>query len=70
MLTEPEIRERLELMEADPQMITKPAYRANALLWPDNIIPFVDSHLEYLKSHKTTVPAHYLSNLRLMLRKK
>ena len=70
MLTEDEIVARLVSMEADPNMITKPAYRANATLWPDNIIPFVDSHLEYLKSHKTVEPAHYLSNLRLMLRKK
>lgn len=68
MLTEEEIVNKLQIMEQDPNLVTKSAYRANTVLWPDNVIPFVDSHLEYLKSHKTVVPSYYLSNLRLMLR--
>lgn len=70
MLTEEEIIDKLKAMESDPNLVTKSAYRANVDLWPDHIIPFVESHMEYLKSHKTVVPSHYLSNLRLMLRKR
>lgn len=70
MLDEQEILDILEQMEADPNMITVPGYRANTNIWPDNVIPFVESHMEYLRTHKATQPQGYLSNLRLMLRKK
>ncbi len=65
-----EIRDILQAMEADPNLVTKSAYRANIDLWPDNKISFVDSHIAYLKLHPGLDPSHYLSNLRLMLRKK
>lgn len=64
-----EISDALRVMESDPSYVTEPAYRANTLLWPDNLISFVDCHLAYLKAHPATNPNHYLSNLRLMLRK-
>ncbi|MEI6751015.1 MAG: hypothetical protein WCK69_00480 [Candidatus Saccharibacteria bacterium] len=64
-----EISDALQAMESDPFLVTESAYRANTLLWPDNLISFVDCHLAYLKSHPSTNPSHYLSNLRLMLRK-
>jgi len=70
MLTEEEVRAKLENMVDDPNLITLSAYRANTVLWPENTIPFVESHLEYLKNHKTVQPDHYLSNLRLMIRKR
>lgn len=60
----------LETMQGDPSLVTKSAYRANAELWPGNRISFIDAHLAYLKTHPAVNPSHYLSNLRLMLRKK
>jgi hypothetical protein len=69
-MTDEEIVEILEAMEANPNLITRPAYRANAELWPGNTIPFVDSHLHYIKTHPALNPEHYLSNLRLMIRRK
>lgn len=65
-----EIKDELVLMEADSNLITMPAYRANAEVWPNNSIPFVDNHLEYLKQHPAVNPRHYLSNLKLMIRRR
>lgn len=59
----------LRSMEADPNLITKTAYRANTEVWPDNRISFVDNHLAYLKAHPATDPQQYLSNLRLMIKR-
>ena len=69
-MEETEIVAVLRALENDPAFVTKSAYRANTLLWPNNRISFVDSHLMYLKAHPVLEPRHYISNLRLMLRKK
>ena len=69
-MEETDILTALQAMETDKSLVTKSAYRANSDLWPGNRISFVDSHLAYLKSHPAVNPAHYLSNLRLMLRLK
>lgn len=69
-MEETEILAALRLLEDDPAFVTKSAYRANAELWPNNRISFVDCHLIYLKAHPALNPKHYLSNLKLMLRKK
>lgn len=69
-MDELEIREALTEMENNVQLITESSFRANALLWPDHRISFTDNHLAYLKSHPTTNPRHYLSNLKLMLKKR
>ena len=69
-MPEDEIAQALKDMVSDPKMITKSSFRANAILWPNNKISFVEAHLMYLKSHPTLNPEHYLSNLRLMIRKK
>ncbi len=68
-MAEDEILTALKAMEADPTLTTESAFRANKELWPDNRIPFIESHLAYLKVHPAVNPRHYLSNLRLILRK-
>ena len=68
-MDEEEIRTALQVMEANPALVTKSAFRANTEKWPDNTISFVESHMAYLKLHPKTDPQHYLSNLRLMLRR-
>ena len=68
-MEESDILTALRAMQADKNLVTKSAYRANAELWPGNRISFVDTHLVYLKSHPAVNPSHYLSNLKLMLRK-
>jgi hypothetical protein len=70
MLTEMEVREALRGMETNPTLVTQSSFRANTEKWPDNKISFVENHIAYLRLHPKTNPSHYLSNLRLMLRKK
>jgi hypothetical protein len=69
-MSEEEVIEKLKKMYADPAYITNSAYAANTDLWPDHRVPFVEAHLRYLKLHPKLEPEHYLSNLRLMLRKR
>lgn len=61
-------RQQLLDMVADDAYMTDSSYSANGALYPDNLIPFVDKHMEYLRSHPTTNPQQYLSNLRLVTR--
>lgn len=56
----------LQAMVADASYCTKPSYSSNIVLYPDNLIPFIDKHMCYLRDHPATKPQHYLSNLRLM----
>lgn len=57
----------LQSFEDDPSMITAGRYSPLAEEWPDSIMPFSEIHLGYLRKNKTVDPAHYLSNLRLMI---
>jgi hypothetical protein len=68
-MEETEIIAALEVMEADPNMVTESAYRANTEKWPDNRITFIENHVTYLRLHPNVNPRYYLANLRLMLRK-
>jgi len=68
IMTEQEVVAELQAMVDDPKMITKPSFSPNAELWPDGRMPFVDTHMAYLKSHKYVDPKNYLSNLKLMVK--
>lgn len=68
-MEEADILTALQAMQSDKNLVTKSAYRANGEIWPGNRISFVDTHLVYLKTHPAVNPNHYLSNLKLMLRK-
>ena len=67
-MTLDEIEAELQAHEEDPTMNTVGRYSPSANEWPDNILPFRHIHLDYLKKHKAVDPAHYLSNLRLMIK--
>jgi hypothetical protein len=60
----------LKKMDADNLYKTGPSYSANTTLYPNNLIPFVNKHMDYLRSHPATDPRHYVANLRLMTRVK
>lgn len=68
-MTLEEITTSLEDLQSDPNMRTRDAYSPSANDWPDNRLPFVEIHLAYLRSHKQVNPRHYISNLRLMIKK-
>lgn len=68
-LLDNEVREKLEEMERNPLLNTRASsYSANADLYPDGQIPFVEKHLAYLLEHPKVDHAQYLANLRLMLK--
>jgi len=58
----------LKSMAADNAYNTGSSYSANSTNHPDNLISFVDKHVDYLKKHPAVDPSHYLANLRLMTR--
>jgi hypothetical protein len=51
-------------------MQTLSKYSPTAAAWPDSRLPFVEIHLAYLRTHKTVNPAHYISNLELIIKKR
>jgi hypothetical protein len=65
-----EIMRALRKMVADSDFSTDASYSADSTSYPDNLIPFIDKHVNYLKQHQNVNPQHYLSNLRLMTKRK
>jgi hypothetical protein len=61
-------KKALKAMVASSAYYTEATYSTNSELYPDNLMPFVDKHMHYLRSHPTIDPERYLSNLRLMTR--
>jgi hypothetical protein len=61
---------QLEKMEDDPAFITKGIYSPAAGDFPDNHRPFVQVHLAYLRKHHQVDPAGYISNLRIMIKRR
>jgi hypothetical protein len=60
--------QELKDMDANAIYATSSSYSTNSELYPDNLIPFVDKHMNYMRSHPSTNAQHYLANLRLMTR--
>lgn len=60
----------LRLMQQNTSFSTEASYSANAANHPDNLISFVDKHMNYLNAHQNVNPDHYLANLRLVTRLK
>ncbi len=69
-MTIDEVTENLEAMQRDPGLITEGSYSPAADDYPDNFMPFVQIHLAYLKKHRHVNPASYISNLRIMIKKR
>ncbi len=59
---------RLKKMAIDSTFNTDSSYSANSEMYPDNLIPFVNKHIDYLRKHPSLDPHQYLANLRLMTR--
>ncbi|MDB5184452.1 MAG: hypothetical protein JWN38_260 [Candidatus Saccharibacteria bacterium] len=62
------IRVKLLNMLTDDTYATPVSYTTDSASYPDNNMPFVDKHLNYLSEHPQTNPQIYLANLRLMTR--
>jgi len=67
-MTLDEAKEKLLALEADPTMNTAGRYSPLATAQPGGTMPFSEIHLTYLMKNKSVNPAHYLSNLELMIK--
>jgi hypothetical protein len=63
-----QIRQALQEMVPDAVYNTGSSYSADAALYPDNLISFVDKHMNYLMTHPGIDPWRYVANIRLMTR--
>jgi 7-cyano-7-deazaguanine synthase in queuosine biosynthesis len=64
-MLEEEIRQALIRLDNDEDHITIAVYRSDISKWADNKMPFVEAHMDYLRTHDKVDPRTYLSNLRL-----
>jgi hypothetical protein len=62
------VREKLEAIAADATYNTPSSYSPDSQHYPNNQIPFVDRHVEYLLNHPKLDSAQYLANLRMKIR--
>ena len=69
-MTHEEVIFELKKLQDDPTMTTKSIYSPLANEYPENQLPFVEVHMNYLRKNKGTDPAQYLSNLRIMIKKR
>ncbi len=65
-----QIREELKQLALNNAHNTVASYSADSNNYPDNLMPFIDKHIKYLSEHQNIDPQHYLSNLRLITRRK
>lgn len=63
-----DIKLKLQNMVGDDSYNTAPSYNSNTVLYPDNLIPFVDKHMNYLMSHPRLEASQYLANVKLITR--
>ena len=61
-----DFRQQLLRMTADKAYNTSSSYSTNSLQYSDNLIPFVDKHMNYLNTHPKVEADKYLANLKLM----
>lgn len=63
-----DIKVKLQMMTTEGLYNTAPSYNNNTVLYPDNLIPFVDKHIAYLVNHPMVEPSKYLANVRIITR--
>ncbi len=63
-----EAKRMLLQIVADDAYDTGSSYTANSVAYPDNQMPFINKHMDYLSSHPAIDAGHYISNLRLRTR--
>jgi hypothetical protein len=63
-----DIKRMLQQMTQDISYSTQPSYSGDSLTYPDNLMPFIDKHMNYLSNHPKLDADKYLANIRLMTR--
>ena len=64
------VKRELRNIAADNTYNTISSYTADSSLYPDNQMPFVDKHMNYLNSHPGLDSQMYITNVRLKTRKR
>ena len=62
------IRLEFQKMTDDVLYNTSSTYNRDTSLYPDNLIPFVDKHMNYLVDHPKLEADKYLANVKLITR--
>jgi hypothetical protein len=62
------IKDKLLRMAEDGLYNTSSSFSANSDTYPDNLIPFVDKHMNYLMTHPNIEADKYLANIKLITR--
>lgn len=63
-----DIKQKLQRMAVDGSYNTASSYSSNSIQYPDNLISFVDKHMNYLNNHPKVEADKYIANLQLMTR--
>lgn len=63
-----DISHKLSQMTSSDLYNTASSFTVDDARYPDNLIPFLDKHLNYLNAHPMLDAGMYLANLRLMTR--
>jgi hypothetical protein len=63
-----DIRQALQTMLVSDQYNTASSYTTDRSQYPDNLMPFIDKHMNYLCAHPAVDATIYLANIRLMTR--
>lgn len=63
-----DIRQKLQLMTSSDLYNTASSFTVDGIQYPDNLIPFLDKHMNYLNNHPLLDSGMYLANLRLITR--
>jgi hypothetical protein len=62
------VQATLQKMATDASYNTTSSYASNTEQYPDNLISFVEKHMNYLSTHPNQDAMMYIANLRLMTR--
>jgi hypothetical protein len=63
-----DIKRKLQQMTGDSTYNTTASYSSNTALYPDNLMPFVDKHMNYLINNPKLEAGIYLTNVKLITR--
>ena len=63
-----EVQRELINMSTNTKYNTTSTYTTNGELYPDNLIPFVDKHMNYINSHPQLDAWTYLANVKIYTR--
>lgn len=63
------IKALLELIDSSDDYNSPASYSPNTEMYEDNLIPFVDKHMAYIRSHPSLNAMQYVSNLKIVSRK-